>query len=112
MTRSFLENRVMTPNTKRTEVHAGGLLRIGPNQMSLLRALFHTPGNCFPSLRVWYTYPEVVGGSGESRRQGCWRVIRRGWVAAYNAGGRWECTLTQTGRDIAEGKTNVRIVRC
>lgn len=82
---------------------------VGPNQISLLRALLHAPGNQFETLAAWYQSEEVVGGSRESRRQSCWRVINAGWATAFAFGRGWVCTLTPTGKDIAEGKVKVYV---
>jgi hypothetical protein len=87
-----------------------GLLIVGPNQFTLLKALLHAPGNRFDSLCVWYRSEGVVGGSRESRRQSCWRVIREGWAVARWHDGGWQCSLTPEGRDIAEGKTRVLVI--
>jgi Flp pilus assembly protein TadD len=81
-------------------------VKIGPNQLSLLRALLAAPNHRFPSLRAWYRSPHATGGAHESRRQSCWGVIGRGWASAKRGkGGGWHCSLTKAGRDIAEGRT-------
>lgn len=83
---------------------------IGPNQLSLIKALWFAEGNQFRSLRAWYRSPHAIGGSREARRQSCWAVIGRGWVTAKRNGrGPCRCTLTKAGRDIAEGRVLTRI---
>jgi tetratricopeptide (TPR) repeat protein len=88
---------------------------IGPNQFSLIEALWQAAakGNRFRSMTKWFESPHAIGGSRESRRQSCWAVIRRGWAKAKkrHRGGR-EYMLTQAGRDIAEGRTPIKIRGC
>jgi len=81
----------------------------GKNLPCLLTALRFAPGNRFPSLRAWYQSPHAIGGSRESRRQSCWSVIHHGWaIAVRSSRGSWECTLTQTGLDVVEGRLPIR----
>lgn len=77
----------------------------GRNLLGLLHALRLAPENRFPSLRTWYRSPNAVGGSRESRRKSCWRVIRHGWATATkDECGRWECALTEAGRCMTDGR--------
>lgn len=74
----------------------------GKNLRPLVMALLFAPENRFPSMRQWYRSQFAAGGCRESRRQSCWRVIRHGWATAEKrSDGRWECTLTDAGFDIA-----------
>jgi len=95
---------------KRNARSRNGLPKIGPNQLSLLKALLRPPKNRFETLASWFRAEGVAGGSRESRRQSCWRVIRAGWAVAQWGAHGLECTLTPAGRDIAEGGIKVKIV--
>lgn len=96
--------------TKRNSTSQEKITILGPNQLSLLKALLYAPGNRFKTLAAWYRSDGVVGGSRESRRQSCWRVIKAGWAVAEWGIRGWECTFTPAGRDIAEGVTKIRIL--
>jgi hypothetical protein len=94
---------------KRKARSRDGLQIVGPNQVSLLKALLHAPGNRFNSLSEWYRSEGVTGGFRESRRQSRWRVIQAGWAVARWGDRGWECTLTPEGWDIPEAKVAVLV---
>ena len=96
--------------TKRNRRSRDGQLIVGPNQISLLQALLRAKENRFETLAAWYRAEGVTGGSRESRRQSCWRVIRAGWAVAQWGARGFECALAPEGRDIAEGKVKVLVI--
>ena len=47
----------------------------------------------------------------EALRQSCWRVIFNGWATARPVGRRWECTITELGKQIAENRIPFKLLR-
>jgi len=49
--------------------------------------------------------------SRENLRQSCWRIICNGWATASPVGRRWECTITELGKQIAENRIPFKLRR-
>jgi hypothetical protein len=105
-----IKDSMMWRYQKREERSSKGPPLIGRNQLSLLKALLHAPGNRFKSLSRWARAKEVVGGGRESRRQSCLAVIHRGWAEVRLVGAGLECTLTPEGRAIATGEIKFKMI--
>jgi hypothetical protein len=90
----------------------GKVLKIGPNQLSLIRALNRAPEQRFRSLSQWFlSTPEAYRSCRETLRQSCWRVVSHGWATVQRAGSGFESTITDKGRSVADGQIPFRVLR-
>ena len=103
---------ILTPSDSVDGKKRGEIIRIGPNQLSLLKTLSRAPEGHFRSLSAWFnSTPEAYRVSRETLRQSCWGVVSHRWASASRTGRGFECTITNQGRRIADDQVPFMVLR-